>query len=135
MKVLKGVFIFIGIISLSLGVVGIVLPILPTTPFLIFSSVCFLKGSDRCHAYFTKTKIYKKYVSDFTEKKGLSLKRKLIILLVADILIVTSMLVVKNLYMNIVLLTIIAFKFWYFIFKIKTISANDLENNINKNLE
>lgn len=135
MRILKIVFVIIGIISLGLGIIGVILPILPTTPFLILSSICFFKGSDRCHSYFIKTKIYKKYVSDFTEKKGLSLKRKLTILVFADILIVISMLIIRNLYMNIVLLGIILFKFWYFIFKVKTIPSSELENNINKNLE
>jgi uncharacterized membrane protein YbaN (DUF454 family) len=52
------IYIAVGIISLSLGIIGIIMPILPTTPFLLLTAYCFYRGSPRfhnwlvCHPYF-----------------------------------------------------------------------------------
>ncbi|MGL4760706.1 MAG: YbaN family protein [Sarcina sp.] len=122
-KLFKTFLLGVGFISLIFGTIGIVLPVLPTTPFFILSYMCFFKSSDKFHNWFIKSKFYKNYVEDFVNKKGITLKRKISIIIVADIFIVTSMLIVRNLYMNIFLTGIIIFKYWYFFFKIKTLEV------------
>ena len=47
----KIVFVTLGCISLALGVVGIVLPILPTVPFFLLTAFCFAKSSERLHSW------------------------------------------------------------------------------------
>ena len=126
-KILKGFLLIIGFISLTVGCIGIILPVLPTTPFLILSYICFFKSSERFNKWFVGTKLYKTYVEDFVKKKGLTLKRKISIIIVADIFIITSMIIVRNFYMNIGLSIIIIFKYWYFFFKIKTIKEPSVE--------
>ena len=126
-RVLKGFLLIIGFISLIVGCIGIVIPVLPTTPFLILSYICFFKSSEKFNKWFVGTKLYKTYVADFVNKKGLTLKRKISIIIVADIFIITSMIIVRNFYMNIGLSIIIIFKYWYFFFKIKTIKEPSVE--------
>lgn len=126
-KVLKSFLVVVGFISLGMGVIGVVLPVLPTTPFFILSYICFLKGSDKFNKWFIQTKFYKKYVDDFAKKKGMTLKRKITIVAVADLFIIASMIIVRNMYMNIALTGIIIFKCWYFFCKIKTIKEPSTE--------
>ena len=68
-KVIKVLLIIVGLISFALGSLGVVLPILPTVPFLLLSSVCFAKGSDRFNNWFTNTKIYKEHMENFVKEK------------------------------------------------------------------
>ncbi len=76
---MKIIYLVIALISFALGLVGVVLPLLPTTPFLLLTSYCLLKSSDRLNEKFEKTKVYKVYVKPFIEKKGMTLKAKLMI--------------------------------------------------------
>lgn len=72
-------FLFIlGVISLILGTLGIFLPLLPTTPFLLLSAYCFSKSSKKFHKALLENKIFGQYIRDYQEKKGISLKNKII---------------------------------------------------------
>ena len=64
-KVRKIIYVIVGFISLLLGIMGTVLPILPTVPFLLLTSYCFARGSNKFEAWFKSSKIYKKYLEDF----------------------------------------------------------------------
>lgn len=57
---MKYIYLTIGIICFALGAIGAVLPILPTTPFLLVSAYCFAKSSKRVHDWFISTSLYKK---------------------------------------------------------------------------
>jgi hypothetical protein len=74
---MKYVFLTIGFISLALGLIGIPFPILPTTPFLLLSALCFAKGSDKVNEWFKNTKIYKQYVGSYMEKRAWITGKKL----------------------------------------------------------
>ena len=70
-------YIVLGCLSLGLGAVGAVLPILPTTPFLMAAAFCFARGSQRLNTWFLGTRLYKNYLESFVKSRGMTLKTKL----------------------------------------------------------
>lgn len=65
------ILIIIGCISLALGTMGIIIPILPTTPFLLLSLACFVRSSDRLYDFILNNKYLAPYVKDFIEGRGI----------------------------------------------------------------
>ena len=122
-RIKKIIFVIVGFISLLLGIIGTVLPILPTVPFLLLTSYCVARGSNKFEAWFKSSKIYKKYLEDFILNKSMTLKQKIYISTFADIMIAFPLIILDNLYIKLFLIIIIIFKYYYFIFKIKTIKV------------
>ncbi|KOY64712.1 YbaN family protein [Clostridium sporogenes] len=109
----------IGFISLGLGVIGVFLPILPTVPFLLLSSFCFIKSSKRISIWFENTNIYKKHVRSFKENKAMTLKTKLYILIPVYVMLITLFFIKDILAMRIAIVVLLVVKTIVFI-KIKT---------------
>jgi uncharacterized membrane protein YbaN (DUF454 family) len=61
----------------ALGTIGIVLPILPTTPFLLAAAACYYKSSPRMHNWLLTNKWFGEYIRNYKEGKGLTLKTKI----------------------------------------------------------
>ena len=120
-RIKKIIFVIVGFISLLLGIIGTVLPILPTVPFLLLTSYCCARGSNKFEVWFKSSKIYKKYLENFILNKSMTLKQKIYISTFADIMIAFPLIILDNLYIKLFLIIIIIFKYYYFIFKIKTI--------------
>lgn len=122
-KTIKVIWIIIGFLSMGLGMIGVILPVLPTTPFLLLSSFCFAKGSDRFHKWFIGTKLYKKHLDSFVKNKSMTLKTKLTILLPASAMLILAFLAMSNIYGRCFIVFLILFKYIYFFTKIKTIKV------------
>lgn len=120
-RIKKYLYIALGFIALGLGIIGIILPVLPATPFLLVTSYCFAKGSDRFHNWFINTKVYKKHLESFVNEKAMTMKQKIIILLFVNIMLAIPIILIDNLHMRLFLVGLICIKLYYFIFKIKTI--------------
>ncbi|WHY80070.1 YbaN family protein [Neobacillus sp. WH10] len=119
----KFIFILIGFLSLGLGILGIILPLLPTTPLLLLASFCFVKGSERFEHWFKGTALYKRYLENFVNERAMTLQQKLTILLFADAMIAIAFFFLDNTILRIMLLLIVLYKYYYFIYKIKTIQV------------
>lgn len=120
-KIKKYIYVTVGLLSFAIGAIGVILPILPTTPFLLLASFCFVRGSEKFDRWFKSTKMYKKYLESFVNEKAMTMKQKVIILLFVNIMLAIPIILVDNLHMRLFLLGLICIKLYYFIFKIRTI--------------
>ncbi len=77
LKRLKKVFLItIGTISLILGVIGIFLPVLPTTPFLLLTAFCYIHSSRRLYNWLINHKVLGKYIYNYITHRGATKKTK-----------------------------------------------------------
>lgn len=106
-KILKKfLYCTIGWIAIGLGVLGIFLPLLPTTPFLLLAVFCFEKGSKKFYDFTLNNKILGKYIRDYREKKGVTLKNKVIAISVMTLGIGSTILSTDKIIVKIILGTI-----------------------------
>lgn len=124
-KVKKYFYITLGFITLGLGLIGVILPILPTTPFLLVTSFCFAKGSERFHSWFTNTNIYKKHLESFVKERAMTLKQKVVLLSFVNFMLAFPLILVDVLPMRITIIVLIIIKLYYFIFRVKTITPEE----------
>lgn len=76
----KAALVTAGILAVSLGIVGIFLPVLPTTPFLLLSAACFVRSSDRLYNWLTHHKWFGAYIRNYREYRAVTLKSKIVTL-------------------------------------------------------
>ena len=74
----RALYVIAGTIFVVIGVLGIVLPILPGTPFLLLASACYLRGSKRLHRWLHEHRFLGPYLRAFEEGKGLPKRVKVI---------------------------------------------------------
>lgn len=116
----KILYIMIGCISLGLGIIGVILPILPTVPFLLLAAFCFAKSSERLDGWFKNTKLYR----ENNIKSGMTKRAKLRIMCSVTLLMGIGfiMMGLKGIVVgNIVLLIVWIFHTVYFTFGVKTV--------------
>lgn len=122
----KTLIMIVGLIALIIGSVGIVIPILPTTPFLIIASFCFMKSSKRFHTWFNSIPIYQKHLKPIISDRSLDLKTKLMIIIPASILMGSILIFTNNIYLKMFMACLILVKYYIFFILIKT---NPLKNS------
>lgn len=116
----KILYIFIGCISLGLGIIGVILPILPTVPFVLLAAFCFAKSSERLDSWFKNTKLYR----ENNIKNGMTKQVKIRIMCSVTLLMSIGfiMMGLKGIVIgNIVLLIVWVFHMAYFTFGVKTV--------------
>lgn len=123
-KIISGICVGLGFLSVGLGVLGILLPILPTTPFLLLAAVFFARGSERFHEWFTNTKLYKKYMEQTFEKKQMTRQGKCSVLAMVTVLLGIGF-ILSPVYARAVIGVVLALHYYYFLFRIKTIGKQE----------
>lgn len=72
----KFILIIIGSVSLVLGSLGVIIPLLPTTPFLLLSLACFVKSNKKLYLFILNNKYLAPYVADYMSGNGIPKKAK-----------------------------------------------------------
>jgi len=75
-RLVKWVLIIAGTFFVGIGIIGIFLPLLPTTPFLLLATACFSRSSKRFYNWLVNNKRFGKYIKNYREEKGIPLKVK-----------------------------------------------------------
>jgi uncharacterized membrane protein YbaN (DUF454 family) len=100
-------FIAAGSISLGIGIVGIAVPLLPTTPFLLLAAYCYSRGSRRLHNKLLSNRLIGSYLKNYLEGKAMSLKAKIWSISILWVVIgCTAAFVTDSLIIKIVLLAV-----------------------------
>lgn len=120
---MKYIYFVLGLLFMGVGCVGIILPILPTTPFLLVALFLFAKSSKRAEAWFMSTKIYQKHIDSFVKERAMTLKSKITLLAFASTMLMIAFFMMDNLYGRITIIVLMFIKYYYFIFRIKTIRS------------
>ena len=116
----KILYIMIGCISLGLGIIGVILPILPTVLFVLLAAFCFAKSSERLDSWFKNTKLYR----ENNIKNGMTKQVKIRIMCSVTLLMSIGfiMMGLKDIVIgNIVLLIVWIFHMVYFTFGVRTV--------------
>lgn len=82
----KILYIVLGCISVGLGALGAVLPVLPTVPFLMLTAFCFARSSEKLDRWFRSTRLYEENLKDFVAGKGMTKKTKIRIMVTVTLL-------------------------------------------------
>ena len=118
----KIVYIVVGCISLCLGGVGTVLPILPTVPFLLLATCCFARISKKLHDWFVSTKLYKDNLESYVKGQGMTRTTKIRIMVTVTVLMSIGFAMMHAVMLGrIVLACVWVFHVIYFIFGVKTV--------------
>jgi uncharacterized membrane protein YbaN (DUF454 family) len=103
---MKVILVIAGTISVILGVVGIFLPLLPTTPFLLLAAACYVKASPKLYSWLINNKHLGSYIRNYREGKGIPLKTKSIAIVLLWSTISLSAVLVSRLYISTFLLIV-----------------------------
>ncbi len=106
-RLTKWTLVSAGTIFVGLGVVGIFLPLLPTTPFLLLAAACYARSSERFHNWLLGNRWVGKYIKDYREGNGISPSAKfLIISLLWVVILFSAVFVVPILFVQVILILV-----------------------------
>lgn len=77
-RIVRSVLVFTGTLSVLLGIMGIFLPILPTTPFLLLAAACYARSSDRFYNGLINNRVFGSYIRNYREGRGVPFRVKMI---------------------------------------------------------
>lgn len=119
-RFIKWMHIFLALVFLFLAFVGVVIPLLPSTPFLLLASYFAVRGSTKLNTYIKNTKMYNEQVVLFVEERKMLLKTKLMILISATLMLSFPFYFVKNMFFRVFIIILIVVKYIYFFKVIET---------------
>lgn len=135
-KIKKILFVTLGCISLALGTVGIVLPILPTVPFYLLTAFCFANSSERLHTWFIHTTVYKKYIGSYFRRKGMTKKAKALLIGTVTAIMLPGFLLMDKVPVGRAIMAVVwVGHIFYFGFKVRTITQQEADEAMAEAME
>ena len=128
-RLVRGTLFIAGSFFLGLGIIGIVIPLLPTTPFLLLAAACYARSSKRFYNWLLNNKLFGSYIRNYREGKGVPLKVKLLSIFFLWLTIGISMYVFVNLLLVRIILIVIAIGVTIHILTIKTLKEKLVEED------
>ena len=126
MNVKKISYMAIGSISLALGALGAVLPLLPAVPFLLLAAICFARSSEKLHNWFLGTSLYRKNLKSYVAGRGMTRQTKIRIMVTVTLIMAVSFAFMHQVLIGrMVLIGVWVFHVLYFLFGVKTIPAKE----------
>jgi len=96
-----------GTLSLGLGIIGVFIPILPTTPFLLLAAACYMRSSERFYQWLINNRVFGSYIRNYIEGRGIPVRIKILTILLLWLTIGLSITFgVQNIVIKIVLICI-----------------------------
>jgi uncharacterized protein len=76
----RGFLVAVGSVAVGLGTIGVFVPLLPTTPFLLLAAACFIRSSDRLYAWLIQHPWFGSYIRNYREHRAITLPAKVVAL-------------------------------------------------------
>ena len=119
---IKWILLSAGTLFLGLGIIGIFIPLLPTTPFLLLAASCYIRSSKKFYNFLINNKWFGTYIKNYQEGKGVSLKIKILSIFFLWLTILFSIFYVVNISIVQIILIIILIAVTIHIVLLKTLS-------------
>ena len=111
----------IGTLCVGLGFIGIFVPLLPTTPFLLLAAACYARGSQRFYNWLITNRWFGQYIRNYREKRGIPLRAKIIAITLIWVTILFSVFFVVSFVLLKIILVAIAVGVSVYLLSIKTV--------------
>lgn len=116
----KYTYLILGSLFLLIGIVGTFLPVIPTTPLIVLACYLYSKSSPKFQTWLMGTKIYNDYAKDFIEHRRLPIKKKIVLVSFASLMLLFPLFLLDGL-MKLLIISLYLILYYYFIFQIETI--------------
>ena len=103
MKIKKPILIFLGFLFLGFGSLGVILPVMPTTPFVLLAALCFSTSSKKFYDWLRCNRIFGPYIENYRTKQGISIWHKIASVIFLWTGLIISMAIVQTVWIYIVL--------------------------------
>ena len=124
----KYLLISLGSLSLILGIIGIFLPVLPTTPFLLLSSFCYVRSSKRMYNWLINHKVFGNYIYSYMTYRAVPMKTKIFAVVFLWTTMIISIMLISSLHLRI-FLAAVGIAVTVHLFTLKTLNPDDIKTS------